>query len=611
MTTIPGGSANRSPLRALLESAGAEWIELPVLHPAEPFLETAGEDIRRRMFVTEGPAGERLALRPDFTIPVCLAHMASGAGAARYAYQGTVFRRHDSGSPERLETGYEDIGRNGEAAADAEALALGVAAVAMVAAGALTVRLGDIALFAALLDALKLPAAWQRKLRRSFGVPELMAANLARLSAPRGIEDTRLGAELRAAAERHDRAGLAELLAEELAAHGHSEGAGRAPEDIAERFLDQRALAETHLDADAAGTLDAFLKLSAPLAEAERTLRDFCKARRVDLGAALSVFDERAREIAAREAGGACPLRGRVRPAARLLYGPRLRHPRRRHTVPRRGRRPLRPADAHARRRARRARRRLHHAPRPSRPQGLGMSEPIVLGLPSKGRLKQEVEALLEQLGLGVKKRRSRQYHGRLTGIDGVEIAYLSSAEIARELGAGKIHLGITGEDLLRETLADPDRQVSLLAPLGFGQADVVVAVPEHWIDVWTMEDLDDVAAGFAARHGRRLRIATKYWNLTQRFFSSHGIALYRVVESLGATEGAPAAGTADLIVDITTTGSTLAANHLKVLEDGIILRSQAHLVSSRAALADGIEPAPLRELLTRLRSAGIAPASS
>src|SRR5687768_8449836 len=98
------------------------------------------------------------------------------------------------------------------------------------------------------------------------------------------------------------------------------------------------------------------------------------------------------------------------------------------------------------------------------------------------------------------------------------------------------------------------------------------------------MEDLDDVAAGFRARHGRRLRIATKYWNLTQNFFASHGIALYRVVESLGATEGAPAAGTADLVVDITTTGSTLAANHLKVLEDGVVLRSQAHLALSRTA---------------------------
>ena len=165
----------------------------------------------------------------------------------------------------------------------------------------------------------------------------------------------------------------------------------------------------------------------------------------------------------------------------------------------------------------------------------------------------------------------------------------------------------MTGEDLVRETLADADRRVALVAPLGFGQANVVVAVPELWIDVWTMEDLDDVAAGFLARHGRRLRIATKYWNLTQGFFASHGIALYRVVESLGATEGAPAAGLADAIVDITTTGSTLAANHLKVLEDGTILRSQANLAMSRTApFSDEAQHATQR-LFEALRRSGIA----
>jgi ATP phosphoribosyltransferase len=121
------------------------------------------------------------------------------------------------------------------------------------------------------------------------------------------------------------------------------------------------------------------------------------------------------------------------------------------------------------------------------------------------------------------------------------------------------------------------------------------------------MEDLDDVAAGFLARHGRRMRIATKYWNLTQGFFAAHGIALYRVVESLGATEGAPAAGTADLIVDITTTGSTLAANHLKPLDDGVILRSQARLAASRGAEWTGAASAAARHLLDRLAAAGIA----
>jgi ATP phosphoribosyltransferase len=124
---------------------------------------------------------------------------------------------------------------------------------------------------------------------------------------------------------------------------------------------------------------------------------------------------------------------------------------------------------------------------------------------------------------------------------------------------------------------------VEIAARLGFGNADVVVAVPDIWKDVDTMADLGDVAADFRARHGRRLAIATKYWRLTQNFFSTrHGIQLYRIVESLGATEGAPASGAADIIVDITSTGSTLTANHLRVLSDGVILRSEACLVRAR-----------------------------
>ena len=233
------------------------------------------------------------------------------------------------------------------------------------------------------------------------------------------------------------------------------------------------------------------------------------------------------------------------------------------------------------------------------------MNGALILALPSKGRLQEEAEALFARAGFLVEKRGGRNYRGGIAGTD-IEVAFLSAAEIARELAAGAAHLGITGEDLVRETVADADERIALLARLGFGQADVVVAVPEAWIDVWTMEDLDDVAAGFRARHGRRLRIATKYWNLTQTFFASHGIALYRVVESLGATEGAPAAGTADAIVDITTTGSTLAANHLKVLEDGVILRSQAHVVLSRGAAWDAAARASAAKLLRTIAAAGI-----
>jgi ATP phosphoribosyltransferase len=209
------------------------------------------------------------------------------------------------------------------------------------------------------------------------------------------------------------------------------------------------------------------------------------------------------------------------------------------------------------------------------------MSGPLILALPSKGRLQEQAEACLAAVGFPVEKRGGRNYRGAIAGRDDIEVAFLSASEIARELAAGTIHLGVTGEDLLRETVPELETCIELLVPLGFGRADVVVAVPELWIDVWTMEDLDDVAAGFRARHGRRMRIATKYWSLTQSFFASHGIALYRVVESLGATEGAPASGAAEAIVDITTTGSTLAANHLKVLDDGVILRSQAYLARS------------------------------
>lgn len=207
----------------------------------------------------------------------------------------------------------------------------------------------------------------------------------------------------------------------------------------------------------------------------------------------------------------------------------------------------------------------------------------ITIALPSKGRLKENALAQLEKAGLTVHlPENDRSYRATLEGMDGVEIAFLSASEIARELERGTVDLGVTGEDLVRETIPDWERKVEIAARLGFGRADVVVAVPEVWFDVATMADLDDVAADFRHRHGRRLRIATKYWRLTQQFFSQkHGIQVYRIVESLGATEGAPAAGSADIIVDITSTGSTLDANHLKVLDDGVILRSEACLVAA------------------------------
>lgn len=229
----------------------------------------------------------------------------------------------------------------------------------------------------------------------------------------------------------------------------------------------------------------------------------------------------------------------------------------------------------------------------------------ITIAPPSKGRMKDDALAVFERAGLRiVSAGNDRSYRGRVEGIDDIEIAYLSASEIARELGNGGVDLGITGEDLVREDLSDVDNQVAICARLGFGRADVVVAVPEVWVDVDAMADLGDVASDFRARHGRRLRIATKYWRLTQRFFSAqHGIQVYRIVESLGATEGAPASGQADIIVDITSTGSTLRANHLKVLDDGIILKSEACLVQSLVRQRNASDQASLQALLARLEA--------
>jgi ATP phosphoribosyltransferase len=230
------------------------------------------------------------------------------------------------------------------------------------------------------------------------------------------------------------------------------------------------------------------------------------------------------------------------------------------------------------------------------------MSAPLIIAVPSKGRLQENAEAFFARAGLAlVKPRGVRDYRGTIGDLPGVEVAYLSSDEIAAQLAQGSVHLGVTGEDLVREKIPDADTRVVLLDGLGFGQANVVVAVPQAWIDVRGMADLDDVATAFRLRNDRKMRVATKYVNLTRGFFAEHGIVDYRIVESMGATEGAPASGSAELIVDITTTGGTLAANGLKVIEDGTILRSQANLVASRQANWDAAARESARVILDRI----------
>jgi ATP phosphoribosyltransferase len=239
------------------------------------------------------------------------------------------------------------------------------------------------------------------------------------------------------------------------------------------------------------------------------------------------------------------------------------------------------------------------------------MSAALTIAVPSKGRLQEQVSAYFADAGAPLRQAAgARGYRATLSGLAGIDVMLLSASEIAAALFAGDVHMGVTGEDLIRETAPQIDERICLIKPLGFGFANVVVAVPQAWIDVSTMADLDDVCAAFTHRHRRRLRVATKYVQLTRGFFAHAGISDYRIVESAGATEGAPTAGTAEAIIDITTTGATLAANGLKTLEDGTILESQAQLAASLAADWSDEARAAAEALLGRLGARERAKAS-
>ncbi|MGB2202494.1 MAG: ATP phosphoribosyltransferase [Pseudooceanicola atlanticus] len=226
----------------------------------------------------------------------------------------------------------------------------------------------------------------------------------------------------------------------------------------------------------------------------------------------------------------------------------------------------------------------------------------IKLGVPSKGRLMEKTFDWFGERGVTLGRSGSdREYAGRVDGIDGVELVLLSAGEIPRELAAGRIHLGVTGTDLIREKLGRWDMQVETLVELGFGHADLILAVPQCWVDVDVLDDLDAAAAAFRRDHGFRLRIATKYHRLVRDFLRDHGVADYQLVDSQGATEGTVKNETAEAVADITSTGETLRANHLKILEDGLILKSQATLFRARRVDMSDADRSTLRELMTLL----------
>ncbi len=222
----------------------------------------------------------------------------------------------------------------------------------------------------------------------------------------------------------------------------------------------------------------------------------------------------------------------------------------------------------------------------------------LKIGVPSKGRLMDQTFEWFGTRGIFMRQTGAeREYAGAVDGVAGVELVLLSAGEIPRELAAGRIHLGVTGSDLVRDRLVDWPAQVAELALLGFGQADLIIAVPTCWIDVDSLDDLDAAAAAFRATHGFRLRIATKYHRLVRDFLTAQGVADYQLVDSQGATEGTVKNLTAEAIADITSSGATLRDNHLKILGGSVIHQSQAVLFLARAALWD----AETRQTLTKL----------
>ena len=226
----------------------------------------------------------------------------------------------------------------------------------------------------------------------------------------------------------------------------------------------------------------------------------------------------------------------------------------------------------------------------------------LKLGVPSKGRLMEKTFDWFGKRGITLARSGSdREYAGAVTGIDGVDLVLLSAAEIPRELASGRIHLGVTGTDLVHEKLVRWDQQIEQVEPLGFGKADLILAVPRAWVDVDTLDDLDGAAAAFRTAHGFRMRIATKYHRLVREYLRERGDADYALVDSQGATEGTVKNETAEAIADITSTGETLRANHLKVLSDALILKSQATLFRSRTATMEQHDRAALKAIMDRL----------
>ena len=211
------------------------------------------------------------------------------------------------------------------------------------------------------------------------------------------------------------------------------------------------------------------------------------------------------------------------------------------------------------------------------------MNNIINIGVPSKGRLRKDVLKIFKKKRLKlISERGERDLIGSIKNKNNIKILYLHAREIIERLGDGSLDVGFSGLDLLKESEINIQKKINVLKKLDFGNANLVVAIPDPWIDVQTVADLEEIAFEFRDKKKSRLRVATKYPNLTREFLFSKGVTQFRLVESLGATESYPFTGSAEIITDISSTGETLRANNLRILKDGEILKSQACVFTSK-----------------------------
>ena len=232
------------------------------------------------------------------------------------------------------------------------------------------------------------------------------------------------------------------------------------------------------------------------------------------------------------------------------------------------------------------------------------MNKVIKIGLPSKGRLKENSLKILRKNKLFIKDSK-RYYLSEIKNFEQNEIIFSHAREIIERLSDNSIDIGISGYDLLKESLPGIQRNIQINSRLNFGFAELVVAVPDAWIDVQTIADLEEISFEFKDKNVRKLRVATKYPNLTNEFLVSKGLNQYKIVNSLGSTEVYPFTDQSEIITDITSTGATLKANKLRFLKDGVILKSSACILVSKKSLRDKYKKVLIKKLLSKIKKKG------